>query len=60
MRNDFGRYSVHINRHYFSNFALGFDFYQVFAYPEGYHEASITVLNFLFFNVTITRWQKWI
>jgi hypothetical protein len=60
MRTDFGRYSVHINRHYLSNFALGFDYYQLHSQPEGIHEASILQLNFLLFNITFTRWQKWI
>ncbi len=60
MQSDYGRYTVHINRHYLCNFALGIDYYQLYAYPEGEHEASIFQLNFLFFNVTITRWQKWI
>ena len=60
MKKDTGRYTVHINRHYINNFALGFDYYKLYAHPEGTHEASIFQLNFLFFNVTFTRWQKWI
>lgn len=62
MRKDIGRYSVHFNRHYLTNFALGFDYYQLFAWPDGQHDASILQLNFLFFNITITRWQapRWI
>lgn len=60
MKQDFGRYTVHINRHYLSNFALGFDYYQLVDYPTGIHEASILQLNFIFFNITITRWHKWI
>ena len=57
---DLGKYSVHFNRHYLNNFALGFDYYQIFVVPEGYREASIMQLNFLFFNITITRWNIWI
>ena len=57
---DLGRYSVHFNRHYLNNFALGFDYYRLYEHPSGRHEASIFQLNFLFFNVTFTRWQIWI
>lgn len=60
MVRDFGRYTVHINRHYLSNFALGFDYYQLYSVAEDKHEASICQLNLLFFNITITRWVKWI
>lgn len=60
MFKDFGMLTVHINRHYLSNFALGFDYYHLYAYPDGEHEASILQLNFLFFNITFTRWHKWI
>lgn len=60
MKVDYGRFSVHINRHYLSNFALGFDYYQLVEERTNLHEASILQLNFLFFNVTLTRWAKWI
>ena len=60
MNKDIGRYSIHINRHYLTNFALGFDYYQLNSIPEREHEASIFQLNFLFFNITFTRWHKWI
>jgi hypothetical protein len=60
MRKDFGRFSVHINRHYLSNFALGFDYYQLNEQGTNLKEASILQLNFLVFNITFTRWAKWI
>jgi hypothetical protein len=60
MQTDIGRYTVHINRYYISNFALGFDYYNLLTHPEGIKEASVFQLSFLFFNITITRWHKWI
>jgi len=60
MNKDIGRYSIHINRHYLSNFALGFDYYQLYDTETRNQEASILQLNFLFFNITFTRWHKWI
>jgi hypothetical protein len=60
MQRDFGRYSVHINRHYLSNFALGFDYYKLMEHKTNIHEASVLQLNFLFFNITFTRWARWI
>ena len=60
MKEDIGRYSVHVNRYYINNYALGFDYYKLYDHPSGMHEASVFQLSFLFFNITITRWQKWI
>ena len=60
MNKDIGRYSIHINRHYLSNFALGLDYYQLIDSKTRVLEASILQLNFLFFNITFTRWHKWI
>ena len=61
MQRDIGkRYSIHINRHYLTNFALGFDYYRLYSVPIREHEASVCQLNLLFFNITITRWHKWI
>jgi hypothetical protein len=60
MNKDIGRYSIHINRHYLSNFALGIDYYQLIDSKTRVLEASILQLNFLFFNITFTRWHKWI
>ena len=60
MNKDIGRYSIHINRHYLSNFALGIDYYQLVDAQTRVLEASILQLNFLFFNITFTRWNKWI
>lgn len=60
MQRDFGRNTVHINRYYLSNFALGIDFYQLHESKSKVLEASVFQLNLLFFNVTITRWHRWI
>ena len=57
MNKDIGRYSIHINRHYLSNFALGIDYYQLRNSKTRILEASVLQLSLLFFNVTITRWQ---
>lgn len=60
MNKDIGRYSIHINRHYLSNFAIGIDYYQLTDYLTRTLEASVLQLNFLFFNITFTRWHRWI
>ena len=52
--------TVHINRHHLTNFAFGFDYYRIYEVPTNIHQASVCQLNLLFFNLTITRWQKWI
>ena len=66
MKKDIGRYTIHINRYYFNNFALGFDYYKLYEFDYEItnripgHQASILQLSFIFFNITITRWHKWI
>lgn len=59
MFKDFRYFTVHINRYYLSNFALGFDFYQLYNHATNDYEASVLQLNFIFFNITFTRWQRW-
>ena len=60
MQKDFKKHSIYINRHYLNNFALGFDYYQLRSFKENKLEASVLQLNFLFFNITFTRWARWI
>ncbi len=51
-------YSIYISRSSLRNFALGFDRYQEY---NDYYTAILAdslSLNFLFFNVTITRWRS--
>ena len=60
MYKDFGSVTIHANRYYLNNFALGIDFYQLREYKTETLEASVLQLNFLFFNITFTRWHKWI
>ena len=60
MYKDFGSLTIHANRYYLNNFALGFDFYQLRDYKTEALEASVFQLSLLFCNVTITRWHKWI
>ena len=59
MYKDFGSVTIHANRYYLNNFALGIDFYQLREYKTETLEASVLQLNFLFFNITFTRWHKW-
>ena len=58
MQKDFSRSTVYVNRYQLSNFALGLDFYQVFREDTGVKIATVFQLNLLFFNVTLTRWDK--
>lgn len=60
MYKDFGNLTVHINRLYLTNFALGFDYYQLWERETQVKEASVFQLNFLFFNVTFTKWNRWL
>ena len=59
MYKDFGSVTIHANRYYLNNFALGIDFYQLREYKTETLEASVLQLNFLFFNITFTRWHRW-
>jgi hypothetical protein len=56
---DLGKsFSAHVNGYHFNNFALGFDYYQV--YDEVDRKiAGVVILSFLFFNIAITRWTLW-
>jgi len=50
-------YTIHANWASLRNFALGFDRYQQLD-DYGYIVlADVLALNFLFFNITITRWR---
>ena len=60
MNKDIGRYTFHINRHYLTNFAIGLDYYRIYDKESNTHEASICQFNLLLFNITITRWHRWI
>jgi hypothetical protein len=51
-------YTVYINRSSLRNFGLGFDRYQELD-DYGYIVlADSLALNFIFFNITITRWRE--
>ena len=60
MHKDFGRHTVHINRHYLSNWSLGVDYYQLHDQQSLALEASVLQVSLLFFNITLTRWHRWI
>lgn len=59
MYKDFGSLTIHGNRYYLNNFALGFDFYQLREYKSEILQASVFQLSLLFFNVTFTKWHIW-
>ena len=51
--------TVYVNGFHLDNWAIGIDSYVV--YEDIYTEidvARITMINLLFFNVTVTRWRK--
>ena len=58
MHKDFGRLTININRYSLTNFGLGIDYY----YEEYWHEpvemVRVLQVSLLFFNVTITLWDK--
>ena len=56
MYKDFKWFTVHVNPYHLNNFALGFDYYVIHEYPLNSIKAKVFQLNFLFFNVTFTRW----
>lgn len=58
MRKDWTKYSVYLNAHNLSNWAIGIDFYTQSTFAPEEIEARILCLNFLFFNITITRWES--
>lgn len=60
MHKDFGRHTVHINRYYLSNWSLGVDYYQLHDQQSLALEASVLQVSLLFFNITLTRWHRWI
>ena len=57
MVKDIGRYTIHLNPYHLDNFAFGFDFYILYMYPISVKRASVFMLSFIFFNITITRWH---
>lgn len=60
MYTDIGNVSVHINRYYLSNWAIGLDYYQLNDVMTERLQASVLQVSLLFFNITFTRWHRWI
>ena len=59
MFKDLKFFTVHINRGHLSNWSLGIDYY---AMTDDYARARIAtvfMINFVFFNITFTRWAQW-
>lgn len=51
--------TVYVNAFSLTNWALGIDSYVVYEdYENEIDVARITMINLLFFNVTVTRWRK--
>ena len=58
MYKDLGSLTIHANRYYLNNFALGIDFYQLREQVSDVLQASVFQLSLLFFNVTFTKWHN--
>lgn len=56
MYTDLGKFTVHINRYHIHNWALGIDYWRIYSVVNRLHEATVLQLNFLFFNITFTKW----
>ena len=53
------RTTLYVNTFHLDNFSLGFDSYVAYEDIDGQIDvARITMVNLLFFNVTVTRWRK--
>ena len=51
--------TVYVNAFSLTNWAFGIDSYVVYEdYENEIDVAKVTMLNFLFFNLTVTRWRK--
>ena len=59
MYKEFGDTTIHINRHYLDSWSIGVDYYKMVEHPEGFLLAKVCIIGLLFFNITITRWQRW-
>jgi hypothetical protein len=60
MYKDFGKTTIHINGHHLNSWSLGLDYYHIYDAGESTLLARVCIIGFLFFNITITRWVKWI
>ena len=56
MYKDFKWFTVHVNAYQLNNWAFGCDYWEIFDYPIMERKARVFQLNFIFFNVTFTRW----
>lgn len=63
-QNSWRHWTIYVNKYSFGNWSLGIDYYQEFEYlptrKADIMVARICQLNLLFFNITLTRWTKWI
>jgi len=60
MRKDKGSWSVYLNRNHFFNWGIGINYYHEYETAPFKVMAKICQIDLLFFNITITRWAKWI
>ena len=56
---DFGNTTISFNFYHLDNWALGIDYYHMYEHPEQFLVAKVCLINFLFFNIAITRWVPW-
>ncbi len=58
MRKDWSTWSVYFNFHTTKNWAIGIDYYHEYNYIPIELLAKVLQLNFLVFNITITKWEN--
>ena len=58
MRKDHKDWTFNVNRYSLNNFALGIDYYVEVMYIPTEYVARVLMLNFLFFNITVTHWEN--
>ena len=58
MRKDYKNWTFNLNRYNIHNFGLGFDYYVEIAYVPNEYISRCFMISLLFFNVTVTHWEK--
>ena len=58
MRQDWSHWTVYFNANSLQNWGLGINYYHEYESTPFVIMARICQLDLLFFNITITRWEK--
>lgn len=58
MRKDFKTWSLYLNSHSLTNWSIGIDYYHEKYFTPQEFIAMVFQVNFLFFNITVTKWGK--